>query len=299
MRYQELIEGVTTPPKNTLGPVFVHGSSTDLNPNLVKSINDGVKEIKDKFPQLEILDILIIGSSVSYQWDERGDIDVSVIISPIPDRLFSKIDRFTINELNPRYHFGKSPVEFKITQKQDISNTDAAYDVLKSQWIKKPDSFDTFMKFAQSEYDPELKRKVELLKNTIDSSLVRVKQLVSTLLQQSPDQAGNIHIDENDLKIIQHSKKLITAVKNYRRQVFNTSHPDPTWSDQNLVFKKLSTGLFTQKYIDNILPMLNSIIYSKGIVSLSKLQDLNKMLRSGDELLDLANMVYNKIYRRR
>lgn len=296
MRYSEILEGVTTPPKTKLGPVFnQEGSSVALQDKLVILIHEGVKEITTKFPQIEVLNLYVIGSSVGYQWSVDGDIDISVIISPIPDKQLSRIDRFTINELNPKYHFGKSPMEFKVTHRTDLSNTDAAFDVLKNQWIKKPDSFDTFLKHHTAMYDPELKKKVELLKNTIDSSLLRVRQIVVLSLKQPADVAGNIQINAEGLKAIQHSKKLISNVKNYRRQVFSTSHPDATWSQQNLIAKMLETNLDTSHYFD-ILPMLNSIIYSKGIVPLDKLKELHTRLNSFDDLIATADLVSRRIF---
>ena len=74
-----------------LSNIFDQGK---LKKEVVATIENGIASLKQQFPDLEILDYFISGASVTYQYSETSDIDITVVIpKDLDPQQFKQIDK--------------------------------------------------------------------------------------------------------------------------------------------------------------------------------------------------------------
>lgn len=132
--------------KDTLNPkIWENGK---LNPafrkQLLKIAQKFIESVKFKLP---VVDIIMVGSSTSYNWSKYSDIDLHVLVD------FSKIDVITDEEVLKDYFTCKKndwnnkhtelriasyPVEVYIQSDTEQNASDGVYSIRNDYWIKQP-----------------------------------------------------------------------------------------------------------------------------------------------------------------
>ena len=84
--------------------------------------------------------IWIIGSSLTYQYDDNSDIDVNISTSKIPDDEVKEMNRFLGKKFNGNIILdGAFPVNFHIISKPYSKNfSEGIYDLINNHWVKRP-----------------------------------------------------------------------------------------------------------------------------------------------------------------
>jgi hypothetical protein len=204
----------------------------------------------------EILDILILGSSVNYTWTKESDIDIHIIIDITKEGLDPEHYRKFLDSLSGRFNEEHNIVikNHKVeVYLQDITEKNstpekarshgAMYSLLHNKWLIEP-------KFEEPALD----------KSSIKKAFYEIK-----------DQIDNIIESRNVVGL----KKLMKSIRDYRNKGLEGKEGE--FSVENIVFKALRhTGLL-KKLKDGI----NSI-YDR-MVSLEEMDSYLNKLNSLDE----------------
>ena len=133
-------EAIVDPVQDRLSDVFEDDGS--MKSKVVGVINKGIESIKKQFPDLKITDYFVVGAAVTYQYQDKSDIDTTVVIDPeTPDELMGEADKWIEANLDAKEYHNKRPYQFKLSKndRNQLQNVDSAWDVKKGTWIKKPD----------------------------------------------------------------------------------------------------------------------------------------------------------------
>lgn len=117
-----------------------------LKPEVYEKLNDIIKEFLDfiEIP-LNIVDIEIVGSNASYNYNETSDIDLHVIVNSEVNYIEPEILRTLYNarkgSFNDNYDLkiNDIPIELYIEDVKDGNATNGRYSILKNEWIKFPE----------------------------------------------------------------------------------------------------------------------------------------------------------------
>ena len=153
----------------------------DLNPKLWNtnmSIKEDVlkalKEISDEFINyieipLNIVDIEIVGSNASYNYNNKSDIDLHIIVnfalSYIEPTILQELYNSKKNSFNDNYDLNIKgiPVELYIEDIMSGNATNGRYSILKQEWIKIP---------VPINYDiPDISKELSEYENKCDKAL--------------------------------------------------------------------------------------------------------------------------------
>jgi len=132
-------------PSKRLSDIF--GPDGKIAQEVAKTINSNVGAISNfmsqTYPDVKVLKYFIAGASVTYQYDESSDVDVSVILNiSEKDPRYKEIDKWIEQNVANKFFYKKRPYEFKARGKELLNfldNVDSAYDVQNQRWMKKPD----------------------------------------------------------------------------------------------------------------------------------------------------------------
>ena len=142
-------------PKETLCPELFVGQ--EINLDVLKRIKSVFKKaIKDiDVPLRSIVDVILVGSIVSYHWSSYSDIDIHIVVDPSEISEDTELamkwldkERLLWNIQNSIEIEGyEAEIYFQSEDSENISN--GVYSVLRNEWIKIPDK-ETFVLDKQS-----------------------------------------------------------------------------------------------------------------------------------------------------
>ena len=138
-----------------LSDVFENGRLKD---EVVQTIERAIAEIRQQFPDLEILDYYMVGAAVTYQYSPTSDIDTTLTTPQDMDpKQYKIVDKWIEKNIDPKYMFEQRPYQFKVSPKtrKELQAVDSAYDIRTQKWIKTPDKEKAKIQRAQYVTDPE------------------------------------------------------------------------------------------------------------------------------------------------
>lgn len=220
--------------KKTLNPDFWLNVDQDdfsqikLDPEIRKGLLDIAKEFIDLFnlPELEIEDVLFVGSLTNYNWSKFSDVDLHVIV----DKSKLSSDQTVVDELfdakkqifNLKHNITIKDYDVELYG-QDINEkleaSGGMYSVLYAKWVQTP------IKEIKSFDKPKIIKKVKEFNNLLNN----IKKM-----EDSPEKIVKI-------------ESLKEKIKKYRKDAL---HKRGEFSTENLVFKYLRRSGFMEELIN-------------------------------------------------
>ena len=236
----------------------------DNNLKLKKEIRDLIIGVVKGYLNLynidAIEDIYVVGSLTTYQWNNKSDLDVHVVIdSDIYNnfKLLNGIIRKTLNSLGLKVPGTGHQLEFYFEDNKHLQPFDGIYSVLKNKWIKEPITID-------NDFNPDViyKNRLETVQGFIDYFDLKISKIERELkdidflketILMNPDKDywmsylnDKIGMVEKEIEdYIEKGEDVIEKRhKNYSRE-----------GDSNLLFKYLQryNYLWLSKQLENIL----------------------------------------------
>lgn len=229
-------EAIVDAPSQNLSDIFEKGK---LNPKVKKTIIDGLNKIKQQFPDLNIIDSFIVGAAVTFQYSPESDIDTTVTIDKdTPEDLMKKADKWVEANLDGKEKWmGRRPFQWKLSKgtRNELSNVDSTYDLMKDTWIKKPS-----LEKAKEMYNKKIKDKNSLEHNVYKDTEPIIQKSLKNLLDV---------INTGD------DNKIVSAVKNsYNKyEKFIKQNRKDTYSgeiEKGFVSKNWGYGNVLYKFFD-------------------------------------------------
>jgi len=288
-----LSEAITDATSDRLSDIFEGGT---LKPEVTKTIKKGLSDIKQQFPDLEILDYFLVGAAVTYQYGEASDIDTTIVISEDTDaQRYKLVDKWIENNVDPKYTFKKRPYQFKIAlasniTREKLQHTDSAYDVENQLWIKKPDLEAAKQQHKKHVADPEsYENKIyKVVERSIQPSLERLLKAVDSQLKMQTAPELNEAVTEDLTRLINHVYKIYKKIKSLRGAAFGGKDKrvqqriSQNWGTGNIIYKFLD-----REGYNDVFAMIKKAVRSKfDIVDQSFLETLKQKLSTvvGDEI---------------
>lgn len=239
-------EAIVDSPNQSLSDIF--DPEGKLKPEVVNTINKGVQEIKNQFPNLPIDDYFVVGAAVTYQYSPKSDIDTTISVPRATDDVFKQANDWIGSNLDPKYKFGARPYQFKVSKgtRGQLQSFDSVYDIQsqiktgKPAWIKKPDPNKTnmdFKKFISNEESKEhnLYKSIEkTIKPSIESLFKLIKASGGVL---------NDQIKQQTLTVLDRYK----IIKKLRSKSYEGSED---LRDQGKISKNWGVGNIIYKFLD-------------------------------------------------
>lgn len=129
-------------PKDVLNP-DVFDESDHMLAGFHNGVLDVIKRLYDDIPQiddLDISDIVIVGSLVSYHYSSYSDIDLHFIVNFADDDQKSEFDKYRKDwNDNNNIKIHGYDVEIYFQPKDDENITNGIYSVCRDEWVKHPD----------------------------------------------------------------------------------------------------------------------------------------------------------------
>lgn len=216
---------------------------TNVRRRLLKIADDFIEttEINSKY----IKDILLLGSSASYNWSKYSDIDLHILVD------FKKINK-NVNLIKDYFDSKKKlwndehnnlkiyniPVELYVQDVDEENGADGVFSLDKNKWIKKP----------------------TLEKDNINIDKNTVKNKSMSLIKSIEDLENEFKKDKITQSLSNKIKNLWDKVKRIRKDGLATSKGE--FSTGNLIFKVLRRTNYLEKLVDlkiNVYDKLNSI----------------------------------------
>ena len=286
-------EAITDVVSDQLSDIFVDGA---LRPEVIKTIKKGVSEIKQQFPDLEILDYFLVGAAVTYQYSNTSDIDTTIVVSEDMDpQEYKIVDKWIEKNIDPKYAFKKRPYQFKITLASDVSrdnlhHTDSAYDVENQSWIKKPDLETAKQQHKKHVADPESyeNRIYKAIERSIQPSLVRLDRAIDLQLGGRPTGTINEGLSDDLKKMMNTVYKVYKKIKNMRSKAYSGKDKrvqqriSQNWGTGNIIYKFLD-----REGYNDVFAMIKKAVRSNfEIVDQKFLKNLKQRLSTvvGDEI---------------
>jgi hypothetical protein len=135
--------------KNKLNPKLWNGLElkTDVRKALLK-IADAFLDFSNIKKDL-IKDILFVGSNANYNWNEKSDIDLHILLNykECADCVIFKVKEcvdYIKKDFNESYdiHIHNIPVELYIQEEDEVLDSLTVFSVKKNMWLKKPTRFE-------------------------------------------------------------------------------------------------------------------------------------------------------------
>jgi len=234
------------------------------------NIIDGINIIKQEFPNLNIDKILVVGASVTYQYSETSDIDITVFVDKsIPDDLFKSVDKWIESNLDTKYKYNKRKYQFKLSKdstKEQLDKVDSAYDITNDIWIKKLD-----LEKTKNIYNKKIN------KDSKESKLYReMEKSIKRTLKELYDAIDNKKDDI--LSYVKNAyKRYELIIKKYRRLTYDKQlDPDDiskNWGRGNIIYK-----MFDKEGYNSLFSDLKSIIKNNNLANLYDLKNDLKVL---------------------
>lgn len=163
----------------------------DENNELKTGISDVIFKIVDRFVEdlevpIEIVDITLVGSNASYNYNEFSDIDIHIVVNtevlPYDTKMLKLLYNSARNKFNKDYNISikKLAVELSIEDVNSTVCSNGVYSVMNSVWIKEPVPItDTLYDMTEtSAYQKLVTRIEDILQNPSSES---IKHMINNL----------------------------------------------------------------------------------------------------------------------
>ena len=270
-----------------LSNIFDQGK---LKKEVVATIENGIASLKQQFPDLEILDYFISGASVTYQYSETSDIDITVVIpKDLDPQQFKQIDKWIEGNLDGKFSYEQRPYQFKVSPntREELEHTDSAYDVAKQTWIKEPSKEEAEKQYKQFVDDPDSyeNKAYSAIERSIQPALQRLARQIDAELG-----SGAINEDLSDKlkELIDQAYEIYSKIKAFRKKGYAGKDPrvskriSQNWATGNIIYKFLD-----REGYNDVFDMVKKAYRSKyEIVDTKFLQNLKQKLSNvvGDEI---------------
>jgi len=232
---QNLVESVVSMPKENFDKSIFNFNEVGL-PVLRESVRIQILKGADEIQMIiPVVEFFIIGSSITKQYSEDGDIDVTVQVdAQLIDSIATADIMYTVKKLNGHLAADtRHPINYYIiTHEYDQDKTDAIYDVANDRWIKSPD-----------EYDPELEKWTMRFHDTLQSIDIATGEIRRDLIDME-------EIKELDTRDAKKFKVLLTQKLSHIEELLK--HITSTYKDayklKNMAFDRFMTPQELQEY---------------------------------------------------
>lgn len=131
---------IIDPVQSSLDEDIVFGDQ--INPKIIDGILDFVQKIEET-ASIDVEKVWWVGSSLTYQWSEDSDIDITLFIDHSFKDQLKELNAWVHENYDGSMFVKKHPVNFHFaTGRYERFKADAIYDVIKRKWIKKPKEVD-------------------------------------------------------------------------------------------------------------------------------------------------------------
>lgn len=151
---------------------------------IIISFNEYLNQYK-KDIQFQILDVNLVGSNASFNYTEKSDLDVSVVINfdslGTTDEIADDYFHCKKNDFNETYNpkIRGIDVELYVSDVKSTNISNGVYSVTYNKWIKKPIKIDPPKNVDVSEYSIEIEKSIE---RTIEKGdLESLQKLMSSI----------------------------------------------------------------------------------------------------------------------
>lgn len=251
--HNELKENVLDYPRKRLCPV-VFNPDMKMKSSVKKDILNRFNSWKEKYcPDLKVVDIFVLGSITTYQYNDSSDIDVNIITSESKEKL-SKLWRSMPSGNDYKGH----PVNFYLSaDTHDIDISKTLYNLNSDSWVREPKEKDTT---APGRYSLEIAKffmdAIDLRIGELErdeKELIKFKELLKSKDARMEEEEIKDEIEriKTDIKADKDSIKLaLYIVKGFRKEGFvdgdnkfqfsiNVATDDANKSLNNLIYKEL------------------------------------------------------------
>ena len=211
-------------PRIWLNPAIFDKSDT-MHPHVLNYLQELLAEI---FPLGKISGLALIGSNVTHQYDENSDLDLSLVaVKGETSEQWHSI----FKEWNQHDHYlpGTNHIityyfhEYMPTSSESWRNSLGAYDVLRDQWIKRPQNYKD-IRDPEARYANEIAY-VKLMLNMVKAELHAIKLALA-------------HGDkEKAFYSLQTLQQFMKKIDTDRKTSYRYGGGSPSSSENNLIYK--------------------------------------------------------------
>lgn len=228
---------------NTLNPLLWNNNELkiEIRDKLIEIYQTFVNQLKENEIPIDVVDVLLLGSNASYNYTDKSDIDLHIVVDfsdlPLNDTLTQLFYNNEKSKFNDEYDISikKLPVEVYIEDVNAGTMSNGIYSLIRNKWIKFP------------EYNPPKDINYDLL---LDKYKNDINNVLST----------------NSIEAI---KEMINEIKMLRKiSLMNNGE----YSKGNLVFKALRND----GSIDSLYDKMKELISQE--LSLESLKEANTLL---------------------
>lgn len=286
--------------KKVLNPK-IWNEDNSLKPEVKDKIDEVVQKFKEWLDEskidIEIKDVIIIGSNASYNYNSKSDLDVHIIVPEADENILKLYDSYkTMFNKTYKIKFYRIPIELYVQNSIDDIKSKSLYSLEKG-WLKEPNKEEMQKVDISSELQPLLDEYKQILENkdldSIKSFINKLYDIRKDALYEDGDFAkGNLIFKEfrskgylkklKDLQVKLESKELSlgdSKILDLPLKDFERIVNMPLWNtqDENM----------TNKNVRNILDFgwnFYKDYLQKGISDLwEEIKAINAFNRSGRE----------------
>ena len=163
----------------------------DENNTLRSGISNAIFKIVDRFVEdlevpIEIVDITLVGSNASYNYNEMSDIDIHIVVNnevlPYDSKMLKLLYNSARNKFNKDYNITikNLAVELSIEDVNSTVCSNGIYSVMKSYWIKEPKPItETMYDMVNTDAYKKLTAQIENILQNPNSE--DIKQMINNL----------------------------------------------------------------------------------------------------------------------
>lgn len=220
---------IIDPVRSSLDDDIISGD--EVSPNILNKILEAVEQIKQHY-SIEIDKVWWIGSSLTYQYQEDSDIDITLFVSNEYKEHLKELNSNIYELFDDKMYIKKHPVHFYFsTGAYSQHKADAIYDVTHNKWIKKPKQVDESEIAEIISHCSDFKEFNEIMKLYVE---------LQSMLEHYNGSRGQLEgiIDQTVDVLV-----LFEKIRQMRRDDFskkpNKSLPSANYECSNIVYKLL------------------------------------------------------------
>lgn len=158
---------------DTLNPKLFDLESNKLKPEVLQKLKGIYEEfLKNIDPlTLSVADVQFVGSNAGYNYNDKSDIDLHLIVNfdlnYIDDEILQSIYNDKKNKFNDKYDFKiyEIPVEVYVENINSSNATNGIYSILNNEWVKFPEP----IKYNIPDYSKELEEAKRIVNEILKS----------------------------------------------------------------------------------------------------------------------------------
>lgn len=218
---------ILDPVRSSLDDDIISGD--EVNPNILSKILEVVENIKQHY-SIEVDKVWWVGSSLTYQWQEDSDIDITLFVSKDYSEYLKELNTDVYKTFNEKLYIKQHPVHFYFSTGAGFQ-ADTIYDVMKDKWIKKPKQVDESEIAEIISHCSDFKEFNEIMKLYVE---------LQSMLEHYNGSRGQLEgiIDQTVDVLV-----LFEKIRQMRRDDFskkpNKSLPSANYECSNIVYKLL------------------------------------------------------------